>query len=79
MGVTLACFHEDGTLPLVREKSNKSDTGEEIGCANSLRMVLLIESGPENLTKRCRNSNIYSFPGSLFYWYDFPKSVQNNI
>ena len=56
MGVTLACFHGDGTLPLARENLNKSDIGEESGCASSFRIILLIESGPAALpVLRARN------------------------
>ena len=45
----MACFHEAGTLPLVREKLNKSGIGEESGCASSFKIILLIESGPAAL------------------------------
>ena len=49
IGVTLACFQIDGTLPLLREKLNRSYKGDARGCASSLRILLLIKSGPDAL------------------------------
>ena len=47
--MTLACFQIDGTLPLLREKLNWSCKGDARGCASSLRILLLIKSGPDAL------------------------------
>ena len=44
-----ACFHASGNFPVVREKLKRSQRGDDKGLESSLRILLLIVSGPAAL------------------------------
>ena len=41
-----ACFHASGNCPVAREKLKRSQRGDDKGFESSLRILLLIVSGP---------------------------------
>ena len=62
----LACFQIDETSPLSRERLNRSFKGDD---KNSLRILLLIKSGPDALpVRRERNVDLTSSDVILRDW-----------